>query len=250
MNTHLSFSYSPAAFSTDAKPDLRRSAFRAKKMLEGLVFDAIALENNPFTFPEVKTLLEGITVGGHKLSDEQQVLNQAKAWKELISQVEKGEFSISKDNYCHLQGLVAYEEALEWGVFRDGNVVIAGTEFKPPNPELLDELFSHEIQQIDKLSNTYEKAICLFLSGARNQYFWDGNKRTSRLMMNGILLSNGLDVISVPAAKALEFNTKMVHFYDTGDGNEMIDFMARCSLDSSLRVSHRKLRCNPPSFKP
>ncbi|CZR83213.1 hypothetical protein CDFC105_43918 [Clostridioides difficile] len=32
------------------------------------------LENNPFTFPEVQTLLDGITVGGHKLSDQNQIL--------------------------------------------------------------------------------------------------------------------------------------------------------------------------------
>jgi len=37
-------------------------------------------------------------------------------------------------------------------------------------------------------------------------------------MMNGLLLSNGLDSISVPAEKHLEFNQKMVSFYDSGEG--------------------------------
>ena len=39
------------------------------KVLAGIVHDTVALEGNPFTFPEVKTLLEGVTAGGHKAED-------------------------------------------------------------------------------------------------------------------------------------------------------------------------------------
>jgi Fic family protein len=38
---------------------------------------------------------------------------------------------------------------------------------------------------------------------ARIQFFYDGNKRTGRLMMNGVLLTNGLPVINLPASKQL-----------------------------------------------
>ena len=47
-------------------------------------------------------------------------------------------------------------------------------------------------------------------------------------MMNGILMSNGMDAISVPAARAEEFNTKMVNFYRMKDGTEMVAFLASC----------------------
>ena len=40
------------------------------------IYNTSALEGNAMTYPEVETLLDGITVGGHKLSDEQQILNQ------------------------------------------------------------------------------------------------------------------------------------------------------------------------------
>ena len=55
--------------------DVRRAVWRFGKMLPGYVWDAAVLEGNPFTYPEVQTLLEGITVGGRKLSDERQILN-------------------------------------------------------------------------------------------------------------------------------------------------------------------------------
>ena len=72
----LGFTYGPVAFRTDQRRDVRRARFRVRKVLEGVVHDTVALEGNPFTLPEVKTLLEGVTVGGHRLEDERQVLNQ------------------------------------------------------------------------------------------------------------------------------------------------------------------------------
>jgi len=74
----------------------------------------------------------------------------------------------------------------------------------------------------------FEKAAAFFLFGALQQFFFDGNKRTSRFMMNGILMSNGIDAISVPAAKAHEFNEKMVRFYLSKDATEMMAFLVDC----------------------
>ena len=53
--------------------------------------------------------------------------------------------------------------------------------------------------------------------------------------MNGILLEHGHDVLTVAAAKRLEFNEKMVRFYDTADGAQMLRFMAGCSLDPNVQ---------------
>ena len=46
------------------RTSLERVVFRFRRMLPEYVWDAGVLEGNPFTFPEVKTLLEGVTVGG------------------------------------------------------------------------------------------------------------------------------------------------------------------------------------------
>jgi len=50
-------------------------------------------------------------------------------------------------------------------------------------------------------------------------------------MMNGVLMSSGIDGISVPAARAQEFNEKMARFYLSGDATEMVDFLAACHPD-------------------
>jgi hypothetical protein len=41
-------------------------------------------------------------------------------------------------------------------------------------------------------------------------------------------MSNGIDAISVPAARAKAFNEKMVRFYLTKDATEMMTFLADC----------------------
>ena len=66
----------------------------------------------------------------------------------------------------------------------------------------------------------------MFLIGAYFQFFFDGNKRTSRHMMNGWLMRHGYNPISIPAARALDFNSKMVRFYHSKDANEMMAFLA------------------------
>jgi Fic family protein len=47
---------------------------------------------------------------------------------------------------------------------------------------------------------------------ARNQFFYDVNKRMGRFMMNGLLLHAGYPAINIQAKRKLEFNEKMLLF--------------------------------------
>ena len=100
----------------------------------------------------------------------------------------------------------------------------------------MESIFEAGLEILRGIAGLHERAIATFLFGALNQFFYDGNKRTSRLMMNGILLGAGADAISVPARRRLEFNEAMSRFYDSRDGTEMMRFMVGCSLDSRLRL--------------
>jgi prophage maintenance system killer protein len=79
------------------------------------------------------------------------------------------------------------------------------------------------------------KAAAFFLFGALQQFFFDGNKRTSRFMMNGILMTSGIDAISVPASKAQDFNEKMIRFYMQKDASEMMSLLAACHPESEQK---------------
>lgn len=82
--------------------DVKRTCFRLQKMLTEYVWDASVLEGNPFTYPQVQTILDGITVGGHKLSDQDQVRNLAASTKELLRLVKTGTFQMDKATFTAL----------------------------------------------------------------------------------------------------------------------------------------------------
>lgn len=227
--------------------EINRACFRLQKMLAEYVWDASVLEGNPFTFPQVKTILDGITVGGHKLSDQDQVRNLAESTKELLRLVKNGTFALDKKTFVELHAKVAKEEAFEWGHFRgEGHEqnytphVALGPagSYEPartmPGATNLNEIFDSGLGELAKLRNVFERGLAFFLFGALQQFFFDGNKRTSRAMMNGVFMSHGIDAISIPAARAEEFNEKMVPFYVERDATEMIEFLVSCHPDFSV----------------
>lgn len=225
-----------------------RVTFRFRRMLPEYVWDAGVLEGNPFTFPEVKTLLDGVTVGGRKLSDQDQILNLASSAKHLVALVDKRAFAVDKSTFCDLHALVARDEALEWGHFRGegsetrltpdvalgerGRYTPVATE---PGATRLNAVFAEAIELLKRdVPNPFERATAFFLFGSLQQFFFDGNKRTSRLMMNGILMTEGVDAVSIPALRATEFNSRMVDFYANRDGTAMMDFVLDCHPEAAL----------------
>jgi hypothetical protein len=72
------------------------------------------------------------------------------------------------------------------------------------------------------------RATAFFLFGSLQQFFLDGNKRTSRFMMNGLLMTEGIDAVSIPAVRAAEFNSRMVDFYISRNATEMMAFVLDC----------------------
>ena len=226
MKSKLGFNWN-SFIAPVAKVDSERAYFRAKRALINLVHDMTALEGNPFTYPEVKTLIEGTTVGGRLVTDQEQVLNTAASWSLLLEKIKNKNFALSKDIFLEMNAVVAKNEALFAGNFRDGEVGIGGTTYRPPLHSELGKLFEEGLPIIISIENVYERAFVFFLFGSLNQFFWDGNKRTSRLMAAGELLKAGVDISSIPK---LEFNEKMIRFYDSKDGSEMMSFLTTCII--------------------
>lgn len=204
--------------------DVRLVLFRLKKVLPDYVFHDGYLEGNPISWPEVKTLMDGVSVGGHKVSDVEQIMNLKRAWGTLLSLVQENRFALTKETFLKINGCVAFEESLEWGLFRTGPVGIAGTQYKPPAAEKLPEIFENGLSFLDTIENPIERAMAFSLWTAREQFFWDGNKRTGRIMMAGELLKHGYDALSIPNARREEYNRKMIEFYDSADATEMMLF--------------------------
>jgi len=222
-----------------------RVLFRFARALPEVVWDAAVLEGNTFTFPEVQTLLDGVTVGGRRLSEQDQVLRLADAANRLRSFVASGTFTLTKPTSDDLHAAVATNEALEAGHFRgegdaggpDSAVTVrlgeSGVYVAPPagmGGSNLTGIFEAGIDQIGQIAEPFHQALIYFSFAALQQFYFDGNKRTARLMCCGHLMSHGYEAISVPAARKLEFNQTMVDFYVSRDATALLAFLASCAI--------------------
>lgn len=205
---------------------LEQNIFLAKRNIIDNIYAGARMEGLNVTFLQVKKILEGINVPNLKIDEIQCILNLRDAWKYVINNI-KEEFNINF--ICKINELVARSESIEWGVLRSGNVQITGTEYIPDVPE--EEVVKKQIAEILKIKNTTERAIEYMLYGMRSQLFWDGNKRTSMICANKIMIENGNGIIKVSDNKLEEFNTLLSEFYTSNDKVKIKQFIFDNCID-------------------
>ena len=64
-----------------------------------------------------------------------------------------------------------------------------------------------------------------FVWGTRGQFFWDGNKRTSLMLSNKILVSSGSGIMTITDKYMEQFNTILLNYYNTGKSEELKQFL-------------------------
>ncbi|MDO8575634.1 MAG: Fic family protein, partial [bacterium] len=77
------------------------------------------------------------------------------------------------------------------------------------------------IQNINKVANPYLKALMAVIGISYIQPFEDGNKRTSRLIANAILLAHGLAPLSYRSVDENVYREAVLVFYEL---NSITDF--------------------------
>ena len=198
-----------------------QSIFLAKKKYDENVYCGMRMENRAVTFPQTKTILQGVNVPNVQLSDIQAILNMRDAWQFLLDSMDQ---PVTLDYLCKLNAYIARNEALEWGKLRTGSVMISGTDYLPLVPSW--EAVSAELNAILTADTTATaKALEAFAWGARGQFFWDGNKRTSMTIANKILISAGAGFLTITDRHMEQFNTLLVEYYNTGDSESLKDFL-------------------------
>ena len=70
-----------------------------------------------------------------------------------------------------------------------------------------------------------DKALEAFTWGARGQFFWDGNKRTSLMLANKILVFSGAGIMTITDKHMEQFNTLLLNYYNTGKSEELKQFL-------------------------
>lgn len=198
-----------------------QSRFLAKKKWDENIYCGMKMENRAVTFPQTKTILEGVNVPNVRLDDIQAILNMRDAWRFVLDTIKE---PVTVEYWCKLNGFIARNEALEWGKLRTGRVAISGTDYMPPVP--VSETVSAELAEIlNADTSATDKALTAFCWGTRGQFFWDGNKRTSLTLANKILLEAGAGMLTIIEKHMEKFNEALLEYYNTGEAEPLKMFL-------------------------
>ena len=198
-----------------------QSLFLAKKKWDENVYCGMRMESRNITFPQTKTILQGVNVANVQLDDIQAVLNMRDAWRFMLATMD---YPVTFEYWCKLNEYIARNEALEWGKLRTGSVGISGTEYMPPVPAE-DQTHAELDAILTADTSATSKALEAFVWGARGQFFWDGNKRTSMTLANKILISAGAGFLTITDRHMEQFNELLVNYYNTGESEALKNFL-------------------------
>jgi len=210
-------------------------------------YDSNRIEGNTLTLQETALVVQkGITVSGKNLTEHLEAINHYEAVEYIQSLVEnKTELSerILKDIHALVLRGIDKENA---GKFRNVNVKIAGSKFMPVDSvKVIDEMENYFAWYNENKSKLHP----VILSAEMHERlvtihpFIDGNGRTSRLIMNLILLQHGF-----PIANIIGTNDNRLKYYNAlekcqvenncEDFHLMVTEIVENSLKEYLRLIH------------
>ncbi|MGC4707211.1 Fic family protein [Enterococcus faecium] len=199
------------------------SIFLAKKTLVENIYNQARLENINITFPDTKTIMEGMSVSGLSVDEFQKVINLRNAWNFIFDTMSD---SLTIEYITNIHSIVTYGELPQSMVntLRTGSVSIGGSFYVPKIPD--KESVKNKLNSIfTRNTSLTEKALDYFLYSCRAQLFWDGNKRTSLICTNKFMIENGIGVLIIEEKHIRRFNKLMIQYYETADSSKIKRFL-------------------------
>ncbi|WP_323842334.1 MULTISPECIES: Fic family protein [unclassified Moraxella] len=196
---------------------LEQNRFLARKNIVEVIHSISRLENVNTTFPQTKTIIDGMGVSGVSTHDIQVVLNLKNAWQFILSS--DNEFDL--EFACKVNSYVAYNESLAWGELRTGNVGISGVSYVPDIPVQSEvEKTLNDFKTLP-ISNTHRILKTMYYM-MRSQLFWDGNKRTALICANYQLMAAGCGVLNINESQLEIWNALLSEFYETNNDEKIV----------------------------
>ncbi len=208
-----------------------------------MTYNSNAIEGNSLTLKETYLVVnEGLTIKGKPLKDHLEAKNHQEALEYLYDLVEKGKKNTFSENLIRsLNQIVQQNIDKEWaGRYRNSGVIIGGALHRPPEaidvPRQMKELIkwysdNQKMHPVELASIIHHKLVYI-------HPFFDGNGRTSRLVMNIILMQAGFPLVVVMKTDRKRYYTAL-SLADKGDYFSFVNFIARAverTLDIYLKI--------------
>ncbi|MEG2527441.1 MAG: Fic family protein [Mucinivorans sp.] len=165
-------------------------------------YESNRIEGNTLTLQETALVVsEGVTIGGKSMEEHLEAINHAQAI-EFIKEIAGTDVEITERTIKAIHALILHginkEQA---GKYRSVPVMIVGSRHTPPQPYLIEPQMEAFIVEYKRLvsENTHPVVVAAYLHDelVKIHPFIDGNGRTSRLLMNLYLLSQGYTITAL-----------------------------------------------------
>lgn len=158
-------------------------------------YESNRIEGNTLTLRETAMVInEGITIGGKALREHLEAINHKEAIL-LVEDIVAQQIAFSEYILKQIHALILHGIDREnAGIYRRVPVMISGSQHIPPQPYLLQPLMADYFIFYEENKETLHPIILAAEMHERLvtiHPFIDGNGRTSRLIMNLLLLQNG-----------------------------------------------------------
>lgn len=219
----------------DKKPlDRQLNIFLAKRVLVDSVYKSANLEGIAVTFAETIDILNNVNVARLRPDDITAIINLRSAWEFVLDNLDRNmDLGLLKELHVRVGHGLVYP----LGEFRNSPVAISGTSWRPDEPDT--ERYHRELMQLNTIENSTERSIAIMLWVMRCQMFLDGNKRVATLAANHEMIKNGCGVISVPVELDGVFKTKLVKYYESGQSDELRQFIFENCIEDMSRQQSR-----------
>lgn len=172
------------------------------------------IEGNTYSLLETEELIKNKKEAkGHDKNEATMILNHKSAFDTILEKRESfREISVADIRTIHSE--LVKELGIKSGI-RESGVGITGTKYLPlDNKWQIEEALNKLIVQTKKIKSVPEKALIFLAVIAYLQPFTDGNKRTSRMISNAILLANGYYPLSYRSVDEVEYKKALILFYE------------------------------------
>jgi Fic family protein len=209
-----------------------------------LTYTSNAIEGNTLTRNETAIILEkGITVSGKPLKDHLEATGHADALA-YVRQLATNAQPVREIDIRNIHRLVLQKiDPEEAGRYSNHQRVIAGSPLILPSPAEIPARMGDFARWLEKAPATPEAAFDAHEGLVTVHPFSDGNGRTSRLLMNLMLLKGGYPTVVIrPEDRPVYFDA--LDATRTGDRPAYHRFMnarLETALDHHLEILHRGL---------
>ncbi len=202
-----------------------------KREYERIIIDfswkSSEIEGNTYSLLETEALIKDHRSAKGKTKEETAMIIGHKDAFNLILKHTSMFKDISRGNIEEIHKVLVSKLKLHTG-YRALPVGITGTAYRPLSvPQQIKEAIDRTAELVNDRKNPVEKAIISVAMLSYIQGFEDGNKRTARMVSNGLLVAHGLLPISYRSVDPTEYKKAMLLFYEQNN----ISYLKKIFID-------------------